>query len=519
MLCSVTMIGDKQLIRQYAAQRSEPAFAELVRRHLKMVYGAALRQVHGDAHLAEDVAQSVFSDLARKAGKLQHNHSIAGWLHASTRFAAANAVRAETRRRTREQAVVSMNEMNSNANASWNELRPMIDEALEELGGADREAIVLRYFEAYEFSLVGAALGVSENAARMRVDRALEKLRAILQKRGMATTGAALAGALAESSATAVPAQLAAGITSAALAQVGTTFVSSAPSILKIIAMKKLSLAAVSVLTLSVATVLVVRNLPESNPQKAAASPGATQASPGQPGGTAPSTGAQGDPDIQKKIVQRHDDQVRARQGPEADEARARWDKELAEFENSMKPETGVKKFGAARQISSIGPNETVIMGGWQTEAGRRMLVLITPSTVDSAGNKVAPPFNAQSQIQIDSKFVEVPETLLAQLGLQSLLTDQNESQEAVTCSDAQFRSYLNAMGQQSGSDILSSPRVTTSFGTQAKVSVQETQMIAGKNQALGPSLGLLPTLNEDGVSLDLDATALYSTAADGNSQ
>jgi type II secretory pathway component GspD/PulD (secretin) len=112
-----------------------------------------------------------------------------------------------------------------------------------------------------------------------------------------------------------------------------------------------------------------------------------------------------------------------------------------------------------------------------------------------------------------------VPETLLAQLGLQSLLTDQNESQEAVTCSDAQFRSYLNAMGQQSGSDILSSPRVTTSFGTQAKVSVQETQMIAGKNQALGPSLGLLPTLNEDGVSLDLDATALYSTAADGNSQ
>ena len=513
------MIGDNQLIRQYAAERSEPAFAELVRRHLKMVYAAALRQVHGDAHLAEDVAQSVFSDLARKAGKFQPNHSIAGWLHASTRFAAANAVRAEARRRTREQAVVSMNAINSNANADWNELRPMIDEALEELGGADREAIVLRYFEAYEFSLVGAALGVSENAARMRVDRALEKLRTALQKRGMAATGAALAVALAESSAAAVPAQLAAGITSAALAQAGTTSLSSAPSILKIIAMKKLSLAAVSVLALAAATVLVVRNLPDANQQKAAASTGATQASPVQPGGTAPSAGAQGDPDIQKKIVQRHDEQVRARQGPEADEAQARWDKELAEFENSMKPETGVKKFGAARQIASIGPNQSVIMGGWQTEAGKRMLVFITPSAADSAGNKVAPPYGAQSQIQIDSKFISVPEAIFAQLGLQTLLTDQNESREAVTCSDAQFRSYLSAMQQQSGSDILSSPRVTTSCGNQANVSVQETRMIAGKNQSLGPSLGLLPTLSADGVSLDLDATALYTTAADGNSQ
>ena len=98
------MIGDAQLIRQYAAERSEAAFAELVRRHLKMVYAAALRQVNGDTHLAEDVAQSVFTDLARKAGKLQHDGSIAGWLYASTRFAAANAVRAEARRRAREQA-------------------------------------------------------------------------------------------------------------------------------------------------------------------------------------------------------------------------------------------------------------------------------------------------------------------------------------------------------------------------------------------------------------------------------
>ena len=507
MLCSVTMIGDKQLIRQYAAQRSEPAFAELVRRHLKMVYGAALRQVHGDAHLAEDVAQSVFSDLARKAGKLQHNHSIAGWLHASTRFAAANAMRAETRRRTREQAVVSMNEMNSNANASWNELRPMIDEALEELGGADREAIVLRYFEAYEFSLVGAALGVSENAARMRVDRALEKLRAILQKRGMATTGAALAGALAESSATAVPAQLAAGITSAALAQVGTTFVSSAPSILKIIAMKKLSLAAVSVLTLSVATVLVVRNLPESNPQKAAASPGATQASPGQPGGTAPSAGAQGDPDIQKKIVQRHDDQVRARQGPEADEARARWDKELAEFENSMKPETGVKKFGAKIQ-ATLGPGESLVAGRWRTADGKTGLVFVTPQmNPELAGAGVI-----SNQVLIAPRLIEVPDEVLDRLGMSTFKAQPDGANQPETFSSEQANAMFNTITNAAGiASIISSPRMVERLGQEGSISIGNEELIAGKQQRLGLKINFFPNRSADGSSLDLGMLVQYT--------
>jgi len=283
--------------------------------------------------------------------------------------------------------------------------------------------------------------------------------------------------------------------------------------------MKKLSLLALGALALAVIAVIVVRNLPDANPQTAAASPAPTHASPPQLAGSAPTAGATGDPDLFKKIVQRHDEQVRARQVPGADEAKTQWDKELAEFENSMKEEAGVKKFGAARQISSIAQNESVIMGGWQTDAGRRMLVFITPSAVDSAGNKAAPPFDAQSQIQIDSKFIEVPEPLLVKLELQSLLTGQNESKEAVTCSDAQFRSYLSAIAQTAGADVLAAPRVTTTSGRQAAVSVQETQMIAGKNQPLGPSLGLLPSINQDGLSLDLDATALYTMPANGQGQ
>ena len=508
------MVEDKELIRQYAAERSETAFAELVRRHLNMVYGAALRQVNGDTHLAQDLAQTVFTRLAARAATLQEAASIAGWLYTNTRFAAVKAVRAEARRRAREQAAVSMNEMNSNA--SWNELRPMIDEALSELGETDREAIVLRFFESYEFSLVGAALGVSENAARMRVDRALEKLRAVLRKRGVAATGAALAGALAESSATAVPACLAAGIASAALTQAAATSAGSAASILKLIAMNKLSLAAIGVLAFSVAAVLVVRNLPNSNPPTdAAASPKAVaQAAAVQQGGPEPSAAAKGDPGLFNKIVQRHDEQARARGDQGADEARAAWDKMKADFDDSMKEEPGVKKFGAARQVYSIAPDETVIMGGWSPTVGERMLVFITPNMVDSAGNRVAPPFGAQTQARIDAKFVSVPEPVMVKLGLQILFTEQNNSSEMVRCSAPEFRSYLDAIEQLSGADVLSTPRVTTSPGCQARISVQDPQVIAGKNQALGVSLDVLPTISADGAAVDLDVTAPYTEAA-----
>ena len=449
------MIGDEQLMRQYAGERSEPAFAELVRRHLKMVYAAALRQVNGDTCMAEDVAQSVFTDLARKAGKLQHHGSIAGWLYASTRFAAANAVRGETRRRAREQEVVAVNEINANEPGGWNELRPMIDEALGELGETDREAIVLRYFESYEFALVGAALGVSENAARMRVDRALEKLRAVLQKRGVATSVAALGGLLVESSASAVPAQLAAHITGAALAHAVTTAGGSASSILKLLIMKKIAFVAAGALAVSLATVVVVKNLPKPLPPTAAVG-----------------------------------------------------------VDDWMKDEPGVKKFRAMHNFASLGPDHTVIMGGWTIRGGTRLVVFITPTMIDASGNRVAPPFSAQTQIQIDSKFVSVPEQALVKLGLQTLLTGKNESQEALICSDSQFRSYISAIQNSDGADVLSAPRVTTSLGTQAKVSVQDTKVIAGKNQALGPSLDVLPKLSSDGASVDLLAIARFVEAA-----
>ena len=166
------MTPDTELLNRYATQRDEAAFAELVRRHLDHVYSTALRLVGGDTHFAEDVAQMVFTDLARKAKSLRRYAALSGWLHTSARFAAAKVVRSEQRRRQREQTALTMPATSVTPASQWEQLRPVLDQAIGELSDADRDALLLRYFEKKPFADIGAALGLSENAARMRVDRA-----------------------------------------------------------------------------------------------------------------------------------------------------------------------------------------------------------------------------------------------------------------------------------------------------------------------------------------------------------
>ena len=219
---------DFELARCYAEEGSEAAFAELVKRYIDFVYSAAFRQVSGDAHLAQDVTQSVFVDLARKAGSLTERTVLSGWLYTSTRYAAAKAVRGEQRRRAREQESFLMQEPFNipGAESSWETVRPVLDNAMHALSDGDRNAVLLRFFENRPLAEVGARLGLSEDAARMRVRRALEKLRDLLGRRGVSSTTAALAALLAEQTVGAAPAGLAASVAGTAFT---TAAVSSAP--------------------------------------------------------------------------------------------------------------------------------------------------------------------------------------------------------------------------------------------------------------------------------------------------
>jgi RNA polymerase sigma factor (sigma-70 family) len=217
------MTDDATLLRRYASERSEAAFAELVRRHLNLVYSAALRQVNGDVHLAQDVTQVVFTDLARKADRVARHRVLAGWLFTSTRFAAAKLVRGARRRQAREQEALLMQTNSAeDAPVDWERVRPVLDEALAELDERDREAILLRYLGGHDFAEVGVKLELSANAARMRVDRAVDKLRVLLARRGATSTVGALALALANQAVAAAPAGLAATVTGTAVAGTGT---------------------------------------------------------------------------------------------------------------------------------------------------------------------------------------------------------------------------------------------------------------------------------------------------------
>src|SRR6266850_4482144 len=179
------MTDGQQLLSQYAESGSEPAFRELVTRYVDFVYSAAVRLVDGDTHLAEDVTQTVFVDLARKAGTLSRGVMLGGWLHRHTCFVAAKTMRGERRRRDRERQAVEMNELQDHSQVNLSQVAPVIDEAINQLNTEDRTAILLRFFEQRDLRSVGEILGSTEDAARKRVARALEKLHVLLKHRGV----------------------------------------------------------------------------------------------------------------------------------------------------------------------------------------------------------------------------------------------------------------------------------------------------------------------------------------------
>lgn len=213
-----------ELLRRYAVDGVDEAFAELVRRHLDLVYSAGLRRCLGDTTLAGDVAQTVFLDLARRFRKggtpgpsgLDAIRSVPAWLYRHAGFVASTAMRSESRRRARETLAMELNP--TSEATDWSPVAPILEEALSELSDADRDALVLRYFEKEPYARVGAILAISEDAARMRVDRALDRLRIALEKRGVTSTSGALAALILANGVLPAPSGMAASISAAALA-------------------------------------------------------------------------------------------------------------------------------------------------------------------------------------------------------------------------------------------------------------------------------------------------------------
>ncbi|HEU5078557.1 MAG TPA: TonB family protein [Opitutaceae bacterium] len=217
---ALSELTDGELLRQFCRVGDQQAFTVFVHRHFNLVYSVAIRRVGGDDHLARDVAQSVFEAALKKAPAIAEHRVVASWLYTSACFAAAKAVRAEQRRRRRESQAETM-EGNVTASAhdtEWARIRPEIDVAMATLKARDREALLLRFFEGRTLAEVGQHLRLGENATRMRIDRALAKLRSALNAKGVTSTAAVLAGALTSYGVLPGPAGLAQAVASTALA-------------------------------------------------------------------------------------------------------------------------------------------------------------------------------------------------------------------------------------------------------------------------------------------------------------
>ncbi|HLP76057.1 MAG TPA: sigma-70 family RNA polymerase sigma factor, partial [Candidatus Paceibacterota bacterium] len=231
---------DSHLLKAYAERRLEPAFTELVRRHMDFVHSAATRMVR-DPHLAEDVTQGVFIALARQAPELVERATVAGWLHRTAQNIAAQTIRTIERRRAREQEAAAMNELLSSAtDASWEQIQPHLDAALGELSDSDRDAVVLRYFQKKSAAEIATILSISDEAAQKRVSRAVERLREFFSKRKITVGAGVLTVLISANAVQSAPVGLVATVSAAAVAGTAATTSTIIAATTKTIAMTTL---------------------------------------------------------------------------------------------------------------------------------------------------------------------------------------------------------------------------------------------------------------------------------------
>ncbi len=494
------MNDDFQLLRCYATRGNEAAFTELVRRHADLVYAAALRRLNGRAELAEDVSQEVFVDLARKAGTLPPNIALGGWLHRHTGFVAGNALRAEARRLKREQTAHSMNDNYASGPTLLERLSAELDAALDQLAGPDRDALALRFLERCDLRTVGARLGLSDDAAQKRVSRALDKLRTVLARRGHAVPAVALATVLTQAAAVTAPAAFATRVAGAVATMAGTAGAGSAAvaggkSLIPFLLMNKFKAALVVVLAAGVTVPIVVQHRQITRLTKARQEL-ESRLEQSRRERDDLSTASQR---LQVAVTQARADTAELTR-LRGDIARLRRDLTAITNQTTRFPasrasgtaapdgsQTNLIAFtGAAR--ASLAPGQTLVVGGWPIQPGKRTLALFTP---DAAGP------GQPGSILINGIFLQVPEAVLSGPGWEQFQAVTRDASSSGVFDAEQARKFIETLEKMEGVDVLSSPRLTTSSGTAGNIFI-------GESTGAGFTTTLLPTVAADGRSVDL---------------
>jgi RNA polymerase sigma factor (sigma-70 family) len=457
------MKSDLDLLRRFARENSQDAFTEIVRRHVNLVYSAALRQVRSP-QLAEEIAQSVFADLARTAGKLSRTgfqpvSLLTPWLYSVTRRTAIDVIRKESRRQLREQISVEMNNMNATAN-DWTQIEPLLDDAMATLDEIDRNAILLRYFENKNLREVGENLKISDDAAQKRVSRAVERLREFFSKQKITIGASGVAVLISANAVQAAPVGLVLTIANASLAAAGTTL-----TFMKIATATKLKLAFSAIVVAGAVTAFVVQ---QQNQTKLLVE----------------------NESLQQQIAQLQADNVglsnRIATIGEANQLPAEQFDELLK----LRGETGVLR----RQLDEA------------TEKNRALQNVNTAML----GSNTNPP---ASQIHIKARFLTMPKDVLSGLGgatsFSGILTSENASKA------------LHQLESRDGVETLGEPEVVSTSGRQVQMratqvvnvitnfTLQESNNMPGivpqtETIETGPILDVMPRVLSDGYTIEL---------------
>lgn len=447
------MIESEQLLAQFAESRSEQSFSELVRRHIDLVYSTALRAANGDTHLAEDVAQVVFADLARRAGELPGGTIVAGWLYRHTRFTTANLIRTEHRRKNRE--IVAVQDYQQSEQAPEMDIRPIIDDALDSLDREDRDAVVLRFFQKADFRTLGKALGVSEDAAQKRVSRALDKLRAVFEHRGITLTTVALAAALNKET-VAAPLALSTHVISALIPSVAGA--AGATTIAFLNTKMKLALSALALA--GVATPLVWQNQILSKTK------------------------------LENSDLRREIAKLSAAQANQV-EAAGLLNQQMEQLRKDNK------------ELYRLRGEVTMLRQLAQQQATRMRNDAASKQAADQEQAEAEAPIH----VMVDTRFLEMTVDAAAKMR-QLPLAAMNSGSFSIVLSPQETADLLKTCEKTEGVDLISAPKVTTLDGRQARVSVVETKSFNGEEVEMGPTVDILPVLAPDLSNINLSIEA-----------